>query len=371
MYIMISGNDNGEIDTINVMNSYYSAPIPVRVFEQNVAPRFNLAFESGQLSYTENEIDLYNSGVNQLLSLAASRGHSLYHFSANDITEFNGEGYAKMSVLKLPGNWNGTPLEAYKALNKVDEKFLSLSEMDMYFLRADDIKFNTSSLTLLQRLEDDAILLENIRDTLDTTDKYELVRRCPELPSPITYAVDNLEQAIERIGKLPNNEGSFVLKDRFGYGCGAQVHKLDFEDENLFLQVKGYLDDYNKIIVQEYCPEVQEGDLVVTFFDGEMIAAMKRLPKQGEWKTNASLGANEIPHNLSYGNEVIARQVIEKFPGCRFASVDMLESGKLLEINAFPGANGLYRNFGIVIGEKILNKLEKEAISKKKLKMNS
>jgi len=322
----------------------------------------NIAFESGQLSYTNHEVDLYNSGVNQLLSLAASRKHNLFHFRIQDLYEFAGTGYAKMSLLDLPEGWEGNSLEAYRDLRKIDEKEVPLSEMGMFFLRADDIRYDTPNLNLLQRLEDKRIFLENIQDTLDTTDKYELVKRCPNVPSPETYAADNLEETLRGISKLPKNEKGFVLKDRYGYGCGAQVHRIDFNDPQLRTKLADYLEDYKKIIVQEYCQEVEQGDLVVTFFDGELIASMKRIAQNGEWKTNKSLGALEQACKLSPENEAIAKEVVEKFKGCRFASVDMLNSGKVLEINAFPGAEGLYTNYDIIIGEKILNKLEKESI---------
>ena len=40
-----------------------------------------VAFESERLSYSNLEVDLHNSGVNQILSVCAARGHTLYHFN--------------------------------------------------------------------------------------------------------------------------------------------------------------------------------------------------------------------------------------------------------------------------------------------------
>jgi len=44
-----------------------------------------LAFESEKLTYSDFEVDLYNTGITQILSVAASCGHDIYHFSMADL----------------------------------------------------------------------------------------------------------------------------------------------------------------------------------------------------------------------------------------------------------------------------------------------
>ncbi|MBD3265665.1 hypothetical protein GF373_03265, partial [bacterium] len=39
-----------------------------------------IAFESEQLTYSNFAVDLYNTGITQILSVAAARGHEIYHF---------------------------------------------------------------------------------------------------------------------------------------------------------------------------------------------------------------------------------------------------------------------------------------------------
>lgn len=323
----------------------------------------NIVFESGRLSYSDYEVDLYNSGINQILSLAASRGHKIYHFSMDDIFSNEGRPFVRVSFLELRPGWEKEPLEAHKYLESPLSQHLPLDYFDMFFVRGDDIKQCTKEIELLKQAEKKAIFLENIEDTLSTTDKYELIRRCPDVPMPVTFKADTLEEALGAIHKLPEDDGKFVLKDRFGCGCGEQVHLISFEDPKLEEVVNGHINDYYDIIVQEFCPEVAQGDLVVTYFDQELIAPMRRLPREGEWRTNASLGGKEIPAELSPELERIASSVIGCFPGCRYSSVDMLDSGKVLEINAFPGGKGLYKNYGIRIGEIIFDRLEAEHLS--------
>ncbi len=327
----------------------------------------NIAFESGRLSYTSLEVDLYNTGLNQILSASAARGHLLYHFSMEGLFLHEDRPHAMASVLELPENWYSDPLECYRLLKKIDERPVDLSTIDLCFFRADDVRHSgTPNLDLIRTIEEHGILLEGVESTLSTNDKYETIVRCSDLPQPLTYAAETLDDAMEAINKLPRNNGFFVLKDRYGYGCGHGVHRIGFDDPELAEVINMYLNLYNHVILQEFCPEIENGDIVVTFFDGELIGSMLREAAAGEWKTNYSLGANQLPHTLSPEHEKIARAAQRAFPETRLLSVDMLHSGKILEVNAFPGGQGLLELYGISLSNMVLDRLERELLGKPK-----
>ena len=251
----------------------------------------NIAFESGRLSYSDLDVDLYNSGVNQILSEAASRGHRLYHFSMDDLMLVEGIPTASFTVLDAIPSADGDGGSTYRNLKPICKRIMPMKEIELYFVRGDDIKPQTGSVPILAEAEKDSLFLEKMQPTLDTCDKYELVKRCPHIPQPVTYSADTLEDALRYSWLIPQSvAGKLVLKDRFGYGCGAQVHLLDREDPGFIDRVSGYVDEYRHVLLQEFCPEVLQGDIVVTFFDREMIAPMKRRANPKEWKTNASLG---------------------------------------------------------------------------------
>ena len=338
----------------------------VQSFQQTIDSNdFSLliAFESKRLSYSDLEVDLHNSGINQILSVAAARGHRLCHFSMSDLYLHEGLPFAMASFLALPDSHYGNPLEYHHLLRIIDKCPVLLSEIDLCFFRADDVRHSgTPNLDILHTLEKSGTLMESIAATLSTNDKYELVVRVPDVPQPITCAAGSLDEAREALDRMPGNTKYFVLKDRYGYGCGQGVHRLEFTDPELTETVNTYLARYNHIILQEFCPEVGEGDLVVTFFDGKLLAPMRREAVPGEWKTNYSLGANQYPHTLTSEQERIARTVQRAFPECRFLSVDMLQSGKVLEVNAFPGGKGLLELYGIAVGNIVMDQLEKELL---------
>jgi glutathione synthase/RimK-type ligase-like ATP-grasp enzyme/N-formylglutamate amidohydrolase len=323
-----------------------------------------VAFESEKLTYSDFDVDLYNTGITQILSIAATRDHEIYHFCMDDLYWHDNKPYARSSVLKLPQRWEGEPVTAHKFLRKTAERPLSLQEIDICFVRGDDIRDdNTPNLDILKTIDIRGALFESLRATLVTTDKYELVKRLPDIPQPKTFYVTSMAEAQDVLTQIPNKNGYFIIKDRFGFGCGFQVHKVLFSDSELDKIIAMYLSKYNHIILQEFCPEVENGDIVVTFFDGELVAPMLREPAFGEWKTNVSFGGKQIVHVLTNEQEHIARTVINAFPEIRYASVDMLSTGKVLEINAFPGGHGLYEIYGISIGAIIMDKLESELLN--------
>lgn len=326
--------------------------------------RLNIAFESGRLSYSDHEVDLYNSGINQILSVASVRRHHIYHFNMENLYKHKGEAYARASILSLPASWHGNYLKSHIMLKKIDERPLPLSQIDLCFFRADDVRpVSTPHLNLLRNIQKKGVLFETIEATLSTCDKCELTRRT-DIPQPQTFAAETLEEAVRAVNQLPDREGYFVLKDRYGYGCGEQVHRLEFKDPRLKEVLNMYLSTYNFIILQEYCPEVKQGDIVVSFFDGEILAPMQRVARGQEWKTNYSQGAVQLPYTLSSEQEEIAKTVQQTFPECRYFSVDMFLSGKVIEVNAFPGGEGLLDLYGISVGDIIMDQMESELLGR-------
>lgn len=325
-------------------------------------PKLNVAFESAQLSYNDLPVDLYNSGVNQMLSIAAACGHRLYHFSMPDLYEHEGVGYVSASVLELPKRWSGPALEAYKHLKKVDQQSIRVFDVHICITRGDDIRtWDTHNIDILKMFEHSGLLMESVEATLATCDKFGLMERCPQADQPITFSASTLEELHSAIDRLPREQPWFVLKDRFGYGCGKQVHRLAFDEPELPGQLEEYLAAYGHVILQEYCPDVAEGDIVVTFWENRILGTMRRRSAEGQWKTNASLGAVEEHHSLTPEQEKTAWTVRRAFPEIRLTSVDMLPSGKAIEINALPGGNGLLKTHDIELGNVVFAKLEHEA----------
>ena len=161
-------------------------------FEQAYYPGgpLTIAFESAQVTYTDFEVDLYNSGVNQILSVAAGREHRLLHFSMADLHDRGGEYATEAAILELDPAWErAEPLHAHRHLRVVEhahrpaERRCSSSSCAATTSATE----RTANIEILQWAAAHAKVLETVEATLSTTDKYAPVERGPQLPHPVTF----------------------------------------------------------------------------------------------------------------------------------------------------------------------------------------
>ncbi len=98
-----------------------------------------------------------------------------------------------------------------------------------------------------------------------------------------------------------------------------------------------------RVIIQEYIAEANGADLRALIVDGQVVGAMKRQGKEGEFRSNLHRGgtANYIQLTEPELRLAIKAAKALKLPVC---GVDMLESSRgplILEINSTPGLEGI------------------------------
>ena len=118
-----------------------------------------------------------------------------------------------------------------------------------------------------------------------------------------------------------------------------------------------------RIIVQEFIKEAGGADIRAFVVDGEVVGAMKRQGKEGEFRSNLHRGGSAQIIALSEEEEHTAL-VAAKAMGLGIAGVDMLQSraGPLvLEVNSSPGLEGIEKATGTDIAGKIIEYVERNA----------
>ncbi|GAC1378292.1 MAG: 30S ribosomal protein S6--L-glutamate ligase [Hymenobacter sp.] len=98
-----------------------------------------------------------------------------------------------------------------------------------------------------------------------------------------------------------------------------------------------------RIIVQEFIAESKGADLRAFVVDGEVVGAMKRQGKEGEFRSNLHRGGIGTLVKLSRA-EKAAALLAAKALGLAIAGVDMLQSKRgplVLEVNSSPGLEGI------------------------------
>ncbi len=122
-----------------------------------------------------------------------------------------------------------------------------------------------------------------------------------------------------------------------------------------------------RIIVQEFIEESKGSDIRVFIVDGEVVGAMKRQGKKGEFRSNLHRGGSASIIKLT-DDERETALTAAKTMGLGIAGVDMLQatSGPLvLEVNSSPGLEGIEKATGIDLASKIINYCERNVVTNK------
>jgi ribosomal protein S6--L-glutamate ligase len=122
-----------------------------------------------------------------------------------------------------------------------------------------------------------------------------------------------------------------------------------------------------RIIVQEFIAESKGADLRAFVVDGEVIGAMKRQGKEGEFRSNLHRGGSGTLVKLSRA-EKAAALLATKALGLGIAGVDMLQSKRgplVLEVNSSPGLEGIEKATKLDIAGRIIEYTANLAVRKK------
>lgn len=116
-----------------------------------------------------------------------------------------------------------------------------------------------------------------------------------------------------------------------------------------------------RVILQEFIEEANGADLRVFVVNDEVVGAMKRQGKEGEFRSNLHRGGTASIIKLSKDEESTAIKAA-KAMGLAVAGVDLLQSKKgamVIEVNSSPGLEGIERATRVDIAGKIIEFIEK------------
>ncbi|MEQ9304769.1 MAG: RimK family alpha-L-glutamate ligase, partial [Marinoscillum sp.] len=117
-----------------------------------------------------------------------------------------------------------------------------------------------------------------------------------------------------------------------------------------------------RVILQEFIKEAGGADIRVFIVNGEIVGAMKRQGKEGEFRSNLHRGGQANLIELSPKEKETALKAAECM-GLAIAGVDMLQSERgplVLEVNSSPGLEGIESATGVDIAGKIIEYIEQK-----------
>jgi ribosomal protein S6--L-glutamate ligase len=114
------------------------------------------------------------------------------------------------------------------------------------------------------------------------------------------------------------------------------------------------------IVLQEYVRESKGRDVRIIVIGGEVVAAMRRVAKRGEFRANLHRGGSAVSLKLPKSYRTMATRATEVM-GLEIAGVDVLEGRRgprILEINSSPGLEGIERTTGVDVAGAIIDHAE-------------
>ena len=116
-----------------------------------------------------------------------------------------------------------------------------------------------------------------------------------------------------------------------------------------------------RVIVQEFIREAKGADIRAFVIDGQVVGAMKRQAKEGEFRSNLHRGGTAEVIKLSRQEEIAALKAAKAL-GLGIAGVDMLQSDRgplIIEVNSSPGLEGIEAATQKDIADEFIKYIEK------------
>ena len=165
----------------------------------------------------------------------------------------------------------------------------------------------------------------------------------------------DIEGVIEKVGSVP-----LVMKLLQGtQGQGivlAETRKAAESVMSAFRQLEA------DILVQEFIKESSGTDIRALVVGDNVVAAMRRVAPEGEFRSNVHRGGRTEQIILNQEEEKIAVEATSVL-GLRIAGVDLMRSKRgplVLEVNSSPGLEGIEASSGVDVAGNIVRFIESD-----------
>ena len=292
--------------------------------------------------YPWESIDPNSDKTLRLIHEAVSRGHFVALTTTSRLTIRDNVTSAFCDVIPRTTNISKNIKSFYQAV-KFRLSQLPLSGFDAILMR-DNPPLDNLALNFLDSVGSDTFIMNDLDGLRIANNKLYTVS-FQDLAGeflPATHVSKN-RNYLERIFK-ESEPDKMILKPLAGYG-GKGVILLEKSAINSF---RSLLDFYigddgssngNYVILQEYVEGAEEGDVRILILNGEPLGAMRRVPAQGDIRSNVHAGGSVVKHTLTKDEKKLCNCIGPKLvrDGLYFTGIDVI-GGKLIEVNVVsPG----------------------------------
>jgi len=270
-----------------------------------------------------DRIDIVGDSTFALLLEAQQRGHDIFYYTPADLSLHGDRLLARGQSLTVEDK-HGAHFEL------TAPRVENLADLDVVLLRQDppfDMAYITTTY-LLERIHQKTLVVNDPAHVRNAPEKLFVLDFLDLMPPTL------ITRALADVKAFRAEYKDIIVKPLYGNG-GAAVFRIKPGDGNLSSMVELFQTVFREpFMVQEYRPEVKQGDKRIILIDGEIAGALNRVPQAGETRSNLHVGGTAVPVELNdRDREICARLKPElKRRGLIFTGIDVI-GPYLTEIN--------------------------------------
>lgn len=260
-------------------------------------------------------IDINGDSSFALLLEAQARGHEIFYYLPQALSLRGTRLYAHGASLTLRD-------EAGNHFDQHDERTENLTDLDVILMRQDP-PFDMSYITathMLEHVHPKTLVVNDPMHVRNAPEKLFVIEFSDFMP-PTLITRDAAETRAFR-----DEHGDIIVKPLYGNG-GAGVFRLSHGDENLASLVELFEMNYREpYIVQQYLPDVRQGDKRIILIDGEVAGIINRVPAEGESRSNMHVGGRPEPVEMTKRDHEICEAIGPELKrrGLIFVGIDVI-----------------------------------------------
>ncbi len=291
-----------------------------------------------------------------LMRGAQARGHACWHCLLGDLA------------------WDGRLVSAQARSIRVSDpaphvvlsepEWLVVDDFDAVFIRKDP-PFDTDyahGTQILDALPERVLVVNSPRGLRDANEKLFALRFPEYTPRTLVSArPPRLLEFLQHIG------GAGVLKPLDGAG-GIGVVRISSMDGNARAVVDLLTAEGRRpAVLQQYLPDVHQGDKRVLLLDGASLGCIRRIPRSDDFRSNIHVGGHVEPATLTAREERLVQDVGGRLreQGLYFVGLDLIAE-HLIEVNVTSptGLQQLSRHCQRPVEQEVIAWVENQRLSR-------
>ncbi|PHP68953.1 glutathione synthase [Zhengella mangrovi] len=229
---------------------------------------------------------------------AQDRGHRLFHYTPDRLTQEDGRIWARVEPLEVRD-------EKGRHYTLGEPVRTDLSEMDVVLLRQDppfDMNYITTT-HLLERIHPQTLVVNDPAWVRNSPEKIFVTEFADLMPATL------ITRDREEVAAFRAKHGDVIIKPLYGNG-GAGIFHMREDDRNLASLLEMFEQVFREpYIVQQYLPAVRQGDKRIILIDGEPVGAINRIPADHDSRSNMHVGGRAVHSELTAREREICARI--------------------------------------------------------------